>query len=141
MINDVILGIVQALYNEFGEDFKIYINNINQDIELPCFKIELINTIRQPKLDTSFIQNIYYDINYIAENGNDIIQLNDISERLFNCLEQIKMRDIYVRGENMSTTIVDEILHFQVSYNPYVYKVKEKDVLMLSLEQKRGVKK
>ena len=37
MINEIVVAISKALYNEFGEEYKIYAENVEQGLERPCF--------------------------------------------------------------------------------------------------------
>ena len=40
MINDIIIGISNAIYAEFGSDYEIYVDDVKQGLNEPCFFIK-----------------------------------------------------------------------------------------------------
>ena len=43
MINEIIDGISVAINTEFGDDYEIYTESIEQGLEEPCFSILCLN--------------------------------------------------------------------------------------------------
>lgn len=54
-------------------------------------------------------------------------EINDVRERLFDCLEYINDEDDLLRGTNMNTQTVDGVLNFFVNYDFFVKKTTKKD--------------
>ena len=62
-------------------------------------------------------------IQYFPESEYDAnMECMDTAEKMFWCLEQIKIGNKPIRGYNMNYEIVDGILNFTVDYNFFVHK-------------------
>ena len=53
----------------------------------------------------------------------------DIQERMFDCLEVIKVGDNLQRGASMHGEMVDQVLNFFVNYDMFIYKVESTDAM------------
>lgn len=121
-LNDITVGISQALYEEFGEDYAVYDNNVEQDLKEPCFLILPINPARELVVGNRYEGKNPYDIHYFPKKHNDRSELNDVLDRLYSALEYITVSDSKFRGTSMNGKIVDGMLHFFVDYNMFLFK-------------------
>lgn len=147
MINKVINAVAQNIVNEFGQMYKIYIDEVEQGLTKPCFLIHL------PKQEVrQGLKNRKYLINPLViqyyPNSNDVArEVYDVSQRLLSIMNFIEIDGKLVRGTNMSFKktgsvflsgrstkyeSIDGILEFNVNYNFHITK-KEDSVLMENL--------
>jgi hypothetical protein len=71
-----------------------------------------------------FRQN-QFCIHYFPASSNKRAECYSVLEKLTNALETIEVDGDMIRGAKMHGEIVDEMLHFFVSYDMFVYKPKE----------------
>ena len=63
-----------------------------------------------------------------------------MTEKIFNCLELIKFEDGMIRGTNFRVEIDEEVFHFFIDYDLFVYSDKPKETAMNSVDHKTGVR-
>ena len=128
MINEIVKGISRAIYDEFGNGYAIYKENIPQNFTEPCFSIVHIRSSNDLKLTNRYMRRNLFDIHYFPEDGrNEKEQMYNVAERLFLCLEHIFVLDNMCRGAKMSPEIVDGVLHFFVNYDFFVTRQSDGD--------------
>ena len=139
MIENIINGISNTLYNIFGDNYKIYADNtIKQGLKNPCFFIQVLNPSIQNYLKGRYKRTNPFIIQYFPENDNDNLELINIAEQLTEGLEFITLLDeTMVKGSSMSYELVDGILNFKVNYNVFVKKQVSVDNEMENLSFKR----
>lgn len=139
MIENIINGISNTLYNIFGDNYKIYADNtIEQGLKNPCFFISVLNPSIQNYLKGRYKRNNPFIIQYFPKNDNDNLELINVAEQLTEGLEFITLLDeTMVKGSSMSYEIVDGILNFKVNYNVFVKKQVSVDNEMENLSFKR----
>lgn len=121
MTNDIIDGIAAALNGAFGVDYTIYKENVPQGFKEPCFSIVLVKNEIVPHLKGQYLLKHHFDIHYFPAKGyRQNTELFDVSGRLLFTLEYIKVLDILFRGTKMSSEIVDDVLHFRISYERFI---------------------
>jgi hypothetical protein len=80
-------------------------------------------------------------IHYHPGTTNKNVEILDTIERLNSALEYITFEGDLFRGTKMSYEVDDNILHFFVNYNFYIYKERETIDAMESMAVETGVKK
>ncbi len=130
MLNELINGVAEALSKEFDSEYKIYIDEKTQGFTTPCFFI-----VPTKMKQTQIIGKRYFNENTISvkyyskldTKADNIETLN----RLFECLEYIYIgeeREL-MRGTKMGEEVTDGILQFSVSYNAFIYKLEESEIM------------
>ena len=137
MINDIIKGVAKAIRNEFGENCRIYTDEVKQGLKEPCFFISTLNPQMKQVFGKRYIISCQIMVQYITEGGK--AECNDVAMRLFEVLELITVSGDLVRGKNMSYEVSDGVLSFSVSYDIFVYKTDEAKDYIESIEQKTEV--
>ena len=125
MVNQILDAISKAIGNEFGSEYEIYLEPINQGLQEPCFIVACIVNKNKLFRGKRYLKKQQFSINYLSEK-NSLSEFNDVSERLFECLEYINDGDL-IRGENMSSEVIDNMLVFSVDYDFFVKKSEDKD--------------
>jgi hypothetical protein len=118
MINDLIAGAAMALNGAFGDDCKIYKNDVEQGLEEPCFLILTLNPSRTPMPNRRYLLRHPFDIHFFPARPDDNGALHDAAERMADALEVITLANgDTVRGTDVNFTVQDRVLHFFISYN------------------------
>ena len=126
MINSIIQGISIALNNEFGDDYEIHAEELEQGLQEPCFFVSCINPTNELFLNRRYYRKNQFVIQYFPLNELQKKQeCNDIAERLYLCLEWITADNNLTMGSQMHFEIVNGVLNFFVNYDMFVYKVAE----------------
>ncbi len=145
MITDIKKAIAKALNIEFNSDvedaYRIYTEDISQDLIEPCFSIVNLITINQPLLLNRYMRRYNFDIHYFPKDAHKAkSECDEIAERLFLCLEFINFVDNTYRGIKMRYEVVEGVLHFFVSYNVIVRKELEQMKKMETVKANVGLK-
>ena len=139
MLSEIIEGIAVAINSIFGDEIEIYKDNVTQGLKEPCFFVAILKPEVTPLIGTRSIRNNSFDIQYFPKESNT--EMLDVAEKLINSLEFITLLngDI-LHGTGVSYEIIDNVLHFFISYNLTMIKVTDK-TNMETLETDVSVKK
>lgn len=118
MTNEIIGGIAGALYESFGEGYEIYQNNVQQGLKEPCFFIGLLKPSVRPLLGRRRIRTVPFDICYFPKTAGDNREMQEAAEQMLDSLTFIRLGEGgLLHGSKMSWEIVDDMLHFFVTYS------------------------
>lgn len=124
MIQDVINAIAVALKNEFGSNYNIYTENIEQGLREPAFSIVLLTADNEQIVGVRYKRTSVFDVHYFPKDQlNAKRECLEVAERLTLCLESVNFVDNIYHMIKMNYEIVDGVLHFFVTYNPIVKRV------------------
>lgn len=130
MINSIIEAISIALNAEFGDEYTIYTETVEQGLKEPCFFVFCIKPASRVFLGKRYFRENEMCIQFFpSDKDNNRTESNAVSERLFSCLEYITDNGDLVRGKEMKSEMVDGILNFFVNYDFFVRKVQENDAM------------
>lgn len=129
MINKIIDGISISLNAEFGDDYKIYTESIEQGLKEPCFSIVCVNPTNELFRGKKYFRKNLFCIQYFPKGEDKRSECMDVLERMFDCLEVIKVSEDLQRGTSMHGEVVDQVLNFFVNYDMFVYKVESTDAM------------
>ncbi len=121
MINSIIEGISTALNAEFGDKYKIYANELKQGLKEPCFFISCIKPTSRRFFNRRYFREQPFCIQYFPESRNrETEECNDVTDRLFLCLEYITVTGDLMMGTKMRSELVDGVLNFFVNFDLFV---------------------
>jgi hypothetical protein len=124
MLNDIIIAISKKLNLEFGDTYKIHDEPVKQGLTEPCFFIVLLNPAQTQVIGKRYFRTQPFDIHYFPSTADKNTEMNDVADRLNDAMEFITLENgDKLHGTGINHQIVDEVLHFFVSYNIYVHKV------------------
>lgn len=136
MINRIIDGISKAINMEFGDEYEIYTETIEQGLKEPCFSIVCLNPT-----NGLFRQNIYFRknqfcIHYFPATSYKKEESQEVTERLYNCLEYVEIEETAkngtiknkTRGTEMHAEYSEGVLNFLINYDMYVKKNKKAEM-------------
>ena len=141
MINKIIDGISISLNAEFGENYKIYTESIEQGLKEPCFFITCLNPTTELFLGKRYFRTNQFCIQYFPETNEKQRECNGVAERMLQCLEYITIygEDKPIMGTKMKYEVVDGVLNFFVNYDCFIRKT-EQQTPMESLQASTSVK-
>lgn len=139
MINKIVKSIAQTLEETFGKDYTLYTDFVEQGFHTPCFCIQMINSTNNKQLEKRYQRSYLFDILYFPQAEQSTSELNEVSEKLYQCMECIQLESGGIWGSGMNHHIEEGVLHFFVNYNPRVMVIsldEEKHEKMEILERK-----
>ncbi|MDP4152598.1 MAG: hypothetical protein Q8865_04030 [Bacillota bacterium] len=140
MVNGIIDGISVKLNGTFGDGYKIYSDTVEQGFSEPCFFILALDPSQTPLLGNRYLRQHPFDVHYFPAKP-DNSELHSIGSALFCTLEFITLSDgSLARGTDMKYEIVDNVLHFFVSFDLIVKKIAEAEDPMGELKTDMNVK-
>ena len=140
MINKIIDGISVAINSEFGDNHEIYTEPIRQGLKEPCFSIICLNPTFEQFLGKRYFRTNQFCIHYFPSSKEPRSECNSVTEKLFNALEIITVDGKQIRGTEMTSEYVDDVLNFFVNYDLFVYKDVDDEPIMESVEHNTVVK-
>lgn len=127
MVNDLLDAITVQLGSTFGNSYRYYVENVEQDLQKPCFTVDML----EPR-ERSFNYNRYRRtmpvvVHYFnVEKDTNKKDCYAMAERVVECLEHLNFKDAILRGENISWQIVEGVLQLFITYTFNTIKTNEK---------------
>lgn len=135
MIDEIVKGISRAIFEAFGEEYTIYKDDVQQHLNEPCFYILHLRGTSDQKSPTRYFRHHLFNIHYFPKSDTHTkSEMRSVGDKLFLSLEYINVLDNLCRGTKMSYEIIDDVLHFFVSYDMFVIKEVTKESDMTTLE-------
>lgn len=125
MINNIIDGISIALNTEFGDDYKIYTESVEQGLIEPCFSIVPVNPNNSQFMGKKYFRQNKFCIHYFPSSDEKVAECMNVLDRLYDCLEIIEVDAKETRGIKMTSEIDGGVLSFFVNYDMFMVKVDE----------------
>lgn len=129
MINKITDSICEAIYKEFGDEYEIYTEEVEQGLKEPCFSIICINSTHELFKRSRYFKQHQFCVHYFPSTEEKRTECFNVLDRLYNCLEYIEIKEeaekSKVRGSDMNGEYSDSILNFFVNYNMFMNKNEE----------------
>lgn len=142
--NNIINGIsikLDEIFNQDGDKYEIYSEEIKQGLKEPCFFIKLLKSSKEQVIGNRYFRRQAFDIHYFPKSSTQSEkEMLNMVDKLYEALEYIKCEDEIFRGTEMKHEIVDNVLHFFVDYNFYTIKEKENAEFINQFQYKQEVK-
>lgn len=130
MLNLIFDGIVAKLIEAFGDGYKIYQEQVKQGLKTPCFLISCVNPTNEQFLGNRYYRTNLFSVQYFPQSNTDAkAECWEVQDTLYEALEYINVGEDLQRGTGMRGEFVDDILTFFVSFNMFVYKPTDEDVM------------
>lgn len=124
-VKELIDGIAEALFQEFGSGYEIHIEKVEQGLEEPCFLIRCLNPTKNVDLGQRYKRTNQFSVQYIPSGADAIEECILVLERLFDCLENVILHGKPVHGTELHGEITNGILTFTVNYDGFVLRTEE----------------
>lgn len=133
MVSDVIAAVSNTLYDEFGKEYRIYADNVEQNLVRPCFFINVIRPASMPSSIGRDKMSVPLIVQYFPTSVGKRMECYAVSDQLFRCLKYPEYKDVMFRGTDMKFDIDDDKLNFRVQYNFYTV-VEDTDAVNPTME-------
>lgn len=142
MIDDLINGISVKLYELFGDGYDIEIDELPQGFAPPGFWITALKQSQAAGLDNRYRRKYHFDVLYYPriDTESQTREISAVAEALLLGLEYITAGGNLVRGTDISYEVQDNVLHFFITFDLFVEKVRDKVDLMGELVQTQHLK-
>ncbi len=136
MLNEIIKGVSMKLNTAFGDDYKIYQDDVTQGLKQPCFFIAVLNPELAPLTGGRYMSRNPLDVQYFPTATGKNAEMYDVAGELTEQLEFITLLDgDLLHGTSMNFEVVDGVLHFFVNYNlPMVKSTDETSMETLDVD-------
>ena len=124
-IKELLDAIAEALFQEFGSSYEIYPEKVEQGLTEPCFLIRCLNPTKNRHLGLRYKRTNQFIIQYFPSTAEVQEECASVLERLFECLEDVKLSGKPIHGVDLHGEITDGILNFTVNYDGFVLKQEE----------------
>lgn len=132
-VQNLISAIAEALFQEFGSEYEIYSEQVEQGLYEPCFLVRCLNPTKNVFLGRCYKRTNQFSVQYIPFTQEAHGECVSVLERLFECLENVILSGKPVHGTELHGEITDGILTFTVNYDGFVLK-DEEEYIMEELE-------
>ena len=117
MVNELLNGISNQLYDTYGADYTYYVENVEQKLKKPCFTIDALIPLQRSRsrvlYDRTFPVVVHY---FTGDKENTKKDCYEKAETIVEALEFVPFHGALIRGENISWEIVDDVLQVFVTY-------------------------
>lgn len=121
MINDIVSGISNAIYEQYGQDKKIYTESIEQGFTEPCFFIAVLETTQARYIGNRYKLTVPVNVHYFPATNAKKREMQDVAQTLYYALQRITLvNGDMLNGFKLHWEIVEDVLHFFVNYMPIV---------------------
>lgn len=122
MIQEIINGILAALYEEFGEEYTLYTESVEQGLKEPCFFVFCVNVETKLVRGRRYQHTGQFVIQYLTGSKEPRAEFAEVAERLYACLEMITASDGILRGNLGEAEITGEALTLFANYDFFSYR-------------------
>lgn len=124
MVNDLLAAISTQLYTTFGNDYRYYVENVEQNLTKPCFTIDTILPTQRSKSPVLYDRTMPMVVHYFTDDKKDTkSDCYAKAEQVVECLEYLPFKNTTLRGKDISWQIVDEVLQIFITYKFTTRKV------------------
>ncbi len=137
-IQTIIYGIAAKLEELF--EFEIYIEEVEQHMETPCFFITLLNAMIESGLTKSSTESLFLDVQYFNDLKSKSKNLDflEVQQRLLREMEYISVEGKIIKLNNRKTQKVNDILHYFFDVDIRFMAIKA-ETKMKTLEKEGGI--
>ena len=140
MINKIIDAISISINSCFGDDYEIYTESIEQGLQDPCFSVICLNPTIEQFMGKRYFRQNKFCIHYFPSSPEKRSECYEVMEKLMDALEYITVEGDVTRGSKMSGVVDDNVLHFFVNYDMFVYKKEAPEPVMETVSHNTNVK-
>lgn len=140
MINSIIEAISISLNGEFGDDYEIYTEEIEQDLKESCFFIQCVDSTQRLFFGKRYLRQNQFCIQYFPERVDYQRECNEIAERIIDKLEYITVDNYLLRGTKMKYEMINGVLNFFVNFDCFIYKSEHEETSMEDYQTDNMVK-
>ena len=117
MVNDLLDAITIQLHKTFGDNYKYYVENIEQNLVKPCFTIDTITATKRSTSPILYDRTVPIVVHYFHNTKSNTKKTGyAIAEQVSECLEYLPMMGVLLRGYDISWQFTEDVLQVFVTY-------------------------
>lgn len=136
MVDKVADAITTQLAVTFGDEYHYYLEDVEQNLTRPCFTIYALQSRERSRNPVLYDRTVPVVVHYFSDKKSGVRKnAYQIAEQVMDCLEYLPFDGSYIRGENISYMMVDEVLEVFITYRFRTQKVLAPETDMEELEE------
>ena len=117
MVNALLDAVTKQLGTHFGNKYRYYVEDVEQNLTKPCFTVDTLIPIQRSKSPVLYDRTIPLVVHYFSDSKTNLKQdCYSIGEQLVECLEHLPFKTTILRGQDISYQIVDDVLQVFITY-------------------------
>ena len=117
MVNKILDAITTQLHANFGNSYRYYVEDVEQNLTKPCFTIDTLIPLQRSRSPKLYDRTMPMVIHHFTGDKKDTKKdCYGVAEQLVECLEYLSFENTLLRGEDISWQIVDDVLQVFVTY-------------------------
>ena len=139
MVNKILNAITKQLGTTFGNSYRYYMENVEQNLTKPCFTTDVLIPLQRSRGLNSYDRTMPIVVHYFSDSKTDIKKdCYAMAEQIIECLEYLPFENTLIRGEDISWEIVDDVLQVFITYKFMTKKVVVNEDTMDELQEVVG---
>ena len=135
MVDKVADAITTQLAATFGDGYHYYLEDVEQNLKRPCFTIYALQSRERSRSAVLYDRTVPIIVHYFSDKTSGVRKnAYQVAETIMDCLEYLPFDGSYLRGENISYMMVDEVLEVFITYRFRTQKVLTPETNMEELE-------
>lgn len=140
MQNEMMDAVTRKLYGIFGEEYRIYTDEVEQDFTEPCFYVAFLSAEHKPMLGNRYQRIFDLSIQFFPGRTDPAREISAVTEKLMDGMEYVTLADGRLRrGREMSSKENEGVLTFLVTYDLFGRKPGKEAEQMEVLSLKGGI--
>lgn len=136
MINILLDSVTRQLGTTFGTGYHYYMENVEQDLQSPCFTVDTLLPLMRSKSPILYDRTVPIVVHYFSDSKTNLKKdCYNIAEQVVECLEYLPFQNTLIRGEDISWQIVDDVLQLFVTYKFTTVMSKEVEERMTDIAE------
>lgn len=117
MVNKVLNAVTKQLGESFGNSYKYYIEDVEQDLQKKCFTVDTLEVSGRSRNAIQYDRTVPLVIHYFDDEKKSLKKNSyDMGEKISESLEYLPFEGTLLRGESISYHMVDGVLQFFITY-------------------------
>lgn len=122
-------------------DLPIYDEQVKQGFHEPCFFVLQISSGQAKEVDRRYRRTLKFDVHYFPTDSLEKkTECHRVAAQLYEQLEYVELGGSLYRGQKMQHEVVDDVLHFLVSFEIHLMRPKISVPKMRTLEQEGHIR-
>lgn len=135
MVGKLLNAITKHLGESFGNSYKYYVEDVEQGLKKPCFTIQPLETSMRSRSAIQYDRSVPLVIHYFNDKKESLKKDSyNIGEELAETLEYLPFEGTFLRGENISYHMVEDVLQLFITYQFKTQKIVDETTLMDGIE-------
>ena len=117
MVNKVLNAVTKQLGKSFGDSYKYYIEDVEQNLKKPCFTVDVLEASGRSRSAIQYDRTIPLVVHYFDDEKKSLKKNSyDMGEKIAEHLEYLPFEDTFLRGESISYHMVEGVLQLFITY-------------------------